>query len=129
MHAQLGVSLLTQGSLPFRSTPGCRSRAGLYWRRELPLRDLWGSGCRHAGYECLAWAATRGTAGAGRQTKKENIQFRPLCDGVFRAVPPTVNAKEFCGKILQQVPQLLSNLIYAQQVCMLSLTVLPVMPR
>ncbi|CAL5218626.1 g327 [Coccomyxa viridis] len=37
-----------------------------------------------------------------RQTKKENIQFRPLCDGVFRAVPPTVNAKEFCGKILQQ---------------------------
>ncbi len=47
------------------------------------------------------------SADAGRQTKKENIQFRPLCDGVFRAVPPTVNAKEFCGKILQQVPYLL----------------------
>ena len=50
------------------------------------------------------------SADAGRQTKKENIQFRPLCDGVFRAVPPTVNAKEFCGKILQQVPYLLPNL-------------------
>lgn len=43
--------------------------------------------------------------GAGqRQPKKDgNLQFRPLCDGVFRAVPPTVNAREFCGKILQQV--------------------------
>ena len=48
-------------------------------------------------------AVLRLSADAGRQTKKENIQFRPLCDGVFRAVPPTVNAKEFCGKILQQV--------------------------
>ena len=44
------------------------------------------------------------TCCAGRQTKKDcSLQFRPLCDGVFRAVPPTVNAKEFCGKILQQV--------------------------
>ena len=40
-----------------------------------------------------------------RQEKKlTQAHFRPLCDGVFRAVPPTVNAKEFCGKILQQVP-------------------------
>ena len=28
--------------------------------------------------------------------------YRPPCDGVFRAVPPTFNAREYCGKIMQQ---------------------------
>jgi hypothetical protein len=32
------------------------------------------------------------------------LAYRPLCDGVFRAVPPTIaNAKDYCGKVLQQV--------------------------
>lgn len=29
--------------------------------------------------------------------------YRPLCDGVFRAVPPAISAREYCGKVLQQV--------------------------
>ena len=45
-------------------------------------------------------------AGGPQQRQKSNaspLMYRPLCDGVFRAVPPTISAREYCGKVLQQV--------------------------
>ncbi|EIE25900.1 hypothetical protein COCSUDRAFT_64891 [Coccomyxa subellipsoidea C-169] len=46
-----------------------------------------------------------GATGGPQQRQKSNaspLMYRPLCDGVFRAVPPTISAREYCGKVLQQ---------------------------
>ena len=45
------------------------------------------------------------TVGQRARASGTAAPFRPPCDGVFRAVPPTFNAREYCGKILQQVRQ------------------------
>lgn len=47
-----------------------------------------------------------GWAFAGQQQRQRPLVpvFRPLCDGVFRAVSPNIaNAMDYCGKVLQQV--------------------------
>ncbi|CAL8470123.1 g9665 [Coccomyxa elongata] len=50
-------------------------------------------------------ARTMNGTGVQQRVQRPNashLLYRPLCDGVFRAVPPAISAKEYCGKVLQQ---------------------------
>ena len=71
-------------------------------REQLTLSECYRFACRPV--QRAQVSRTAGCAEQRQEKKLTQAHFRPLCDGVFRAVPPTVNAKEFCGKILQQVP-------------------------